>query len=190
MKLSPFLVCVALAIASSSYGQDQPTEAPITLEELNRRNVVGNLGLPLGTAVEIAAEVVSGRSLRRKGYDSLYLLKVTHVDGKELNTPPLMQFSAPGFASVELANHQFALFEMKHGTKAKSLNSSQIAELEKGYVGKKVRIVVYEVGSFHGIPSQLPKDVPVWADFGFHFSTSLSVLNEHDTGSKSGRTKP
>jgi hypothetical protein len=188
MKLSPFLVCVAVAIASSSYGQDQPTEAPITLKELNRRNVVGNLKLPLGTAVEIEAEVVSGRSLRRKGYDSLYLLKVTHVDGKELNAPPLMQFSSPGFASVELANHTFALYEMKHGTKAKSLDSTQIAELEKGYVGKKVRLVVCEVGSFHGIPNELPKDVPVWADFGFHFSTSLTILNERDAESKSGRT--
>ena len=99
MKLSAILFCVAVAIASSSYGQDQPTESPITLEELNRRNVVGNLGLPLGTAVDIEAEVVSGRSLRQKGYDSLYLLKVTHVDGKELNVPPLMQFSSPRFSS-------------------------------------------------------------------------------------------
>ena len=189
MKLSSFLVYIALAIASPSHGQDQPAEAPITLEELNRRNVVGNLGLPLGTAVEIEAEVVSGRILRRKGYDSFYLLKVTHVDGKEMNTPPLMQFSAPGFASVNLANDTFALYEMKHGTKAKRLNSSQIVELEKGYVGKTVRLVVYEVGSFHGIPNQLPNDVPVWADVGFHFSTLLTVLNERDTGSKSGRTK-
>jgi hypothetical protein len=151
--------------------------------------VVGKLGLPLGTAVEIEAEVVSGQSLRIKGYDSLYLLKVTHVDGKELSKPPLLRFSAPGFASAKLANHTFALYEMKHGTKAKSLDSSQVAELEKGYVGKTVRLVVYETGSFSGAPSKLPKDVPVWADFAFHFSTSLTVLNERDPASKSGRTK-
>lgn len=189
MNLSTIVVCVALALAGSSYGQDQSTEPPVTLEELNRRNVVGKLGLPLGTAVEIEAEVVSGRSLRRKGYDSLYLLKVMNVDDRELNPPPLMRFSSPGFASVELSSHTFALYEMKQGRKAKSLDSTQIAELEKGYVGKEVRLVVYEVGSFHGIPNQLPKDVPVWADFGFHFSTSLTVLNERDSESKRGRTK-
>jgi hypothetical protein len=159
------------------------------MEELNRRNVVGNLGLPLGTTVEIEADVVSGSSLRSKAFDSLYLLKVTHVDGKALNNPPLMRFSTPGFASVKLANHTFALYEMKHGEKATRLDSSQIAELEKGYVGKKVRLVVYEVGSFHGIPNQLPKVVPVWADVGFHFSTSLTVLNEHDAAAKRGRIK-
>lgn len=189
MKLSPFLLCAAAAIAGNSYAQKQPTDAPITLEELNRRNVAGNLGFPLGTAVEIDAEVVSGSSLRGKGFDSLYLLKVTHADGKELDAPPLMQFSVPGYASVELANHAFSLYEMKHGARAKSLDSSQIAELEKGYVGKKVRLVVYEVGSFHGAPNHLPKDVPVWADVGFHFSTSLTVLKERDANSKSGKTK-
>lgn len=189
MKLLIILACTAVAIASISYGQDQPSEAPITLDELNRRNVVGNLGVPLGTAVEIEAQVVSGRSLRRKGYESLYLLKVLNVDGEDLNASPLMRFSSPGFAGVELANHAFALYELKHGAKAKSLDSAQIAELEKGYVGRTVRLVVYEVGSFHGIPDQLPKDVPVWADFGFHFSTSLTVLNERGVESKTGRTK-
>lgn len=57
------------------------------------------------------------------------------------------------------------------------------------FLGKKVRLVVYEVGSFHGIPHQLPEGVPVWADLGFHFSTSLTVLKERDVNSKSGVTK-
>lgn len=184
MKFSPIVACVALVFASISSGQEKPAETPITLEELNRRNVVGNLGLPLGTAVEIEAEVVSGRGLGKE-YDSLYLLKVTHVDGKELTTPPLIQFSAPGFARVKLANHTFALYELKHGTKTGSLDSAQIEELEKGYVGKKVRLVVYEVGRFDGIPDQLPKDMLVWADVGFHFSTSLIVLKELDAETKS-----
>lgn len=181
MKFLTFVVCVALlAFASRSSGQDKPTEAPITLEELTRRHVVGKLGLPLGTVVEIEVEVVSGRSLRRKGYDSLYLLKVTHVDGKEMTTPPLMQFTSPGFASTKLANNTFALYELKHGTKARNLDPAQIAEIEKGYLGKKVRLVVYEVGSFHGVPDQIPKGIPVGADFGFHFSTSLLLLSQRD----------
>ena len=189
MKYTYILVCLALAIANSACGQDKPIESPITLEELFRRKVVGQLGLPLGTVAEIEAEVVSGSSLRRKAYDGLYLLKVTHVDGKELSSPPLVRFSSPEFASVELANDTFALYEMTHGKEANSLDSAQIAELEQGYVGKKARLVVYEVGSFRGIPGQLPEDVPVWADSGFHFATSLTVLKERDKASKSSRTK-
>jgi hypothetical protein len=184
MKLSVLIMCVV--VAGNLYGQDTPTEAPITLEELNRRSVIGKLGLPLGTTVEIEAEVVSGRSLRLKEYFSLYLLRVTHVNGKELETAPLMRFSSPSFASVELANHTFALYELKHGAKAKSLASSQIEKLEKGYVGKKVRLIVYEVGGFHGIPNQLPNDVPVWADAAFHFETTLSVLRSRETNPTTG----
>jgi hypothetical protein len=189
MKLSPLLVCIALSIASSSYGQEKPTEVPITVEELNRRNVIGNLGLPLGTTVEIEAEVVSGRDLRRKGYELVYLLKVTRVDGKELKPAPLMEFSVKNFASLELPNRAFDLYEMKHGKAEDWLNMPQIAELEKDYVGKKVRLAVYEVGSFHGLPTPLPEDVGLWADVGFQFSTSLTVLSERNAESKSGRTK-
>jgi len=172
--------CIALVLTNVSQGQDDSTDAPITLEELSRRTVVGNLGHPLGTAVEIEAELVAGHSLRMKAYDSLYLLNVTHVDGKELAAPQLMRFSVPGFVSVKLANHTFALYELKHGKKATSLDSAEIAELEKGFVGKKVRLVVYEAGGFNGIPETLPDDVPVWAHSRFRFSTALTVLAERE----------
>ena len=179
MKLSFLLIGVCLAIASNACGQDK-SGPPITLEELNRRNVIGELGLPLGTIAEIEAEMISGSSLRIKGYESLYLLKVTHVDGKKLNKPPLMRFNAPLFAPAKLPNGPFALYEMRTGAKAKSLTDSQEAELEKGYVGKTFRLVAYEQGCFRGIPHKLPEDVPVWADSVFHFATSLTILAERD----------
>lgn len=189
MKSSLLLVCGAVAIAITSYGQSPQLEAPITLEELNRRHVVGTLGLPLGTPAKIVAEVVSGDSLQQKRFASRYLLKVTHVDGKELHTPPVMQFFGFGLASAGLADNHFSLYEMTHGTKSKSLDSSQIAELEQGYVGKKVRLLVYELGGFSGIPSALPKDALTWADVPFGFGTSLRVLSDRDAEQKAGRTK-
>lgn len=188
MKASYLFVCVALAIVSHADEQGKPIESPITWEELNRRHVIGELGKPLGTAVEIQAEVIAGRSLRLKIYDSTYLLKVTHVDGKEVGKPPVLRFNDP-FSDAELANSTFALYELKHGTKATQLNSSQIAELEKGYVGRIVRLVVYEVGSFEGIPNELPDDVPVWQGFAFRFRTSLAVLKDREGSSQSGSKK-
>jgi hypothetical protein len=56
-------------------------------------------------------------------------------------------------------------------------------------VGKKVRLAVYEVGSFDGIPNPLPPDVLLWADWGFQFSTSLIVLSERDAESTNRRTE-
>jgi hypothetical protein len=189
MRVPALVVVVIAAFANIVLGLESSAEPPITLEDLNRRTVIGKLGLPLGTVVEIDAEITAGSDLRLKGYHSHYLLKVTHVDGKKMDSPPLLDFSVPGFASVKLANHTFSLYEMKHGTKAGSLNSSQVAELEKDYVGRAVRLLVYEVGSFDGMPKNLPKDMRDRADFGFHFSTSLIALAQREKPTETSGTK-
>ena len=180
MKNSGLAAVAILVSGMVAYSQDATEERPINTDELNKRPVVGELGLPLGTATEIHAEIISGRELRQKGYNSLYLLKVTRVAGKKMNNAPRLKFSIPSFVRVNLARHNFDLYELKTGEKTGSLSSKQIEKLEEGYIGKTVRLVVYEVGSFSGIPRNLPKDVPIWADFGFHFSTSLVVLAERD----------
>ena len=110
-----------LAFSSVAFSQEAP-KRPIKIGELNRRPVVGKLGLPLGTATEIEAQIISGRELRRKAYRSSYLLKVTHIGGKELDNRPLLTFSVPAFVSVRLANHTFGLHELKTGKKAGTLN--------------------------------------------------------------------
>jgi hypothetical protein len=164
----------------------EAAKGPITLDELNNRQVVGTLGKPLGTVVEIEAKVIEGSELRLKQFDGEYLLRVTHVDGNKLDQPAVLQFST-GFSVVELANDDFSLYELKHHKKASSLNSSQISELQKGYVGRSVRLAVYEVGSFRGVPKGLPKDVLTWADVSFHFDTSLVILAGREKTTDKGR---
>ena len=44
------------------------------------------------------------------------------------------------------------------GQKTGHLDSDQIAKLEQGYVGKQVRLMVYETGGFSGIPRAIPGD--------------------------------
>ncbi len=178
MKLYFAMIFGVLSLTGSLNAQDQGVEGPITLEEIRRRNVVGELGITLGTSTEIEAEVVSGRTLQVKGNGNRYLLKVTHVAGKKMRKSPLMTFSVMGFEAINLASQPSDLYELKHGTKVDSLNAKQIEELEKGYVGKKVRLAVYESGTFEGVPKGLPEDLPVWAGVSFQFSTSLIVLKK------------
>jgi len=175
MKVAAAAVSI-IAVTLFAHSQETAKAPPLTVDELMQRPVIGELGLPLGTATEIQAGIVSGDSLNEKGFELLYLLNVTHVGGKKLDRPRMLEFSVPGFTGVKLANHTFGLYELKHGKKAGSLDSAQIKTLEQGYVGKTVRLVVYEVGDFSGVPHELPKDVPVWAGRTFHFSTSLVVL--------------
>jgi hypothetical protein len=186
-----FLLLTAYAVNACTSPAATPAPAPttagapktvdmatISVADLNSRPVVGELGVPLGTVVEVEATVVAGRELRVKGLSSLYLLEVTHVNGRSLTEPQMMEFAVPPWISASLANDNLDLHEMKTGQKAGSLDGDAIEELERGYVGKRVRVAVYEVGRFTGIPRNLPDDVPVWADVGFWFRSSLIVVAE------------
>jgi hypothetical protein len=150
----------------------------VRVAELNERPVIGQLGIPLGTCEEIRAKIIAGRDLRLKQYDGVYLLSVTQVAGKELASPVVLRFSTAPGAAVNLANDGFELHQLKTGRKAESLTDTKIQGLEKGYVGKTIKLTVYEVGGFSGIPRNLPKGTAVWADVGFGFSTSLVILRE------------
>ena len=175
------LLCAAFVLA-----QERVKLPPIPIEELNTRPVIGKLGVPLGTVVEIQAVVVSGRELRRKADSSSYLLKITHVNGKRLHESRVMHFTVYSFVRVKLANDTFALHELKYGTKAKSLGHDFIQEMEQGYVGKSFRLAVYEEGAFRGIPSDMPEDALPWQDVSFGFRTSLNILADRNSPEKEG----
>jgi hypothetical protein len=177
LRVTVVLFC--LFFGSKLYAADPPAKkVPLPVAELNERPVIGQLGIPLGTCGEIQAKIIAGRDLRLKQFDGVYLLSVTHVAGKELPTPLNLRFSPARGATVNLANDSFALHELKTGHKTGSLTDTKIRDLEKGYVGKTVKLTVYEVGGFSGIPQNLPDGTPVWADVGFGFSTSLVILRE------------
>lgn len=148
----------------------------VTSTSLNHRKVIGRLGVPLGVAVEIDATIVSGDTLRMKVHSGRYLLKVETVQSKPVNESLILTFEVPPFVDAPLAIDHVSLVKLKRGKISEKLNSQQIKLLEQGYVGQRFRLLVYETGSFTGIPSDLPSDAPIWQDTGFHFATYLKVL--------------
>jgi hypothetical protein len=187
----PYLLAVGLLVFSGSLlAQNESVETPITLEELHRRQLLGQLGLPLGTVATIDAVVTSGDETRAKVYQGLYLLTVTHVNGKPLEKPPLMRFAVDSLSSTVNLPHDRP--PLLFGAKQDGENpAASQKEIEKEYVGKTHRLVVYEKGCYAGIPDNLPGDVPLAgaAGFGFGFSTSLVVLAERDVLRKSRSKK-
>lgn len=159
--------------------QNESVETPITLEELHRRQLLGQLGLPLGTVATIDAVVTSGDETRVKAHQGLYLLTVTHVNGKPLEKPPLMRFAVDSLFTTPNLPHlkQSLLFG---ANKEGGNTAASQKEIEKEYVAKTRRLVVYESGGYAGIPDNLAKGVPLAgaAGFKFGFSTSLTVLAE------------
>jgi hypothetical protein len=138
--------------------------------------IIGDLGVPLGTVVEINATIVAGSSLGWKDVSLDYLLKVIKVGSNSLANSPTCEFKIHPWDDVKIAPNAFALYELKNGKKIGSLSSSQISELERGYVGKNYRLLVYEEGMFTGVPEHLPEDYVVWQDRPFGFRSHLIVL--------------
>jgi hypothetical protein len=139
---------------------------------------VGSLGLPLGTVARIRGAIVLGQDVNYKLYSHGFLLRVTHVNGRERAEKPVMEFHVPAFIAKELADSARELYEMKHGETEQPLTAQQLDALERGYAGKTFVLDVYEEGKFAGIPDDLPGDVPPWQGQGFGFRTWLMVVAE------------
>ena len=179
------LTTLALAIAMISAGvtavrAEEKEVKSITAESLNTIAVVEKLGVPLGEVATIRAIIVDGDSLRTKADMGSFFLRVTEVNGKKLDSEPIIDFFlAPG-SRAKLANDNFELYELKTGKKTGELTGSKIEKLKEDYVGRALLLQVYELGSFSGLPKNLPQEVMVWQDRGFHFRTYLRILREVD----------
>lgn len=145
----------------------------LSTNEVRQRQIIGELGKPLGTAVTVEATVIAGRELRHKSTDGKYLLQVTSVDGRPLQPPEIFEFFVPGSVKVGLVTNPWALYEMKTGKQTGSLDSEQIAELERGYVGRRCTLRVFETGHFLGGPD--PDD-----GHPLFFETYLEILGRSD----------
>jgi hypothetical protein len=177
----PCLLCViALLSVCGCCGQQQQNHATgtdIHVRDLWERPVIGELGLPLGTAAEIRATIVTDET-NSKGGEGRYFLRVTEVNGHILSKPKRFDFSVPSFPAVPLADNRLDLYAWKHGEASPGLTNNEFKKIDEGYVGRVVRLGVYETGEFSGIPNPLPTGVGGWQDHSFGFSTSLVVLVE------------
>ncbi len=171
MKHLTLTILAALTIPIHSAEDPAQADQTISITKLREAKVIGDLGVPLGTYVEIEAIIISGAELRTKEHDGSYLLKVTKVEGKPLKMPPTMSFTVPSHPLAKVANNPFDLYELKHDKRPSQLDSTEIRQLEKDYVGQTVTLKAYECGSFSGIPEEM-----IWQGPNFHFSTHLQIM--------------
>ncbi len=171
---------IVAAILACSCGAEAPRAepSPLGIADLNTRKVIGALGLPLGTTAEIEATVIDGRDLGDKGSSGAYLLRIEAVNGAPSPDKPIMHFVVHGWVETDLVTDHFSRYERLNGKVAHLLTGQDIDEINRGYVAKTFRLAVYEAGGYAGIPSGLPRDVEVWQDYGFSFSSHVVVLKQ------------
>lgn len=176
MRKILFAVVAVFLFWSLAYPQQNPKVEPLSISDLKSRPVIGDLGVPLGKVVEIEATIIGGNQFNTKGTHDRFLLQVNKVNGDELKANPIMDFGSR--FGVDLPSDIWSLAELKTGKKVGEVTRKEAEQLEKAYVGKKVKLVAYETGSFSGIP-KLPKGIESWQDHGFGFSNSLAILAKH-----------
>lgn len=141
------------------------------LDDLNRIEVIGALGVPICHYVEVEATVARKNSAKGNGD---YRLDVTKVDGRALPEPLRMEFWD---STYEVPADDFARYEQLHGTRKDILTDKDCDGLDVGYVGKKFTLLVYESGQFHDPPSE---EMDKYEDSrqlaGWGFSTNLRVV--------------
>ena len=105
--------------------------------------------MELGTVANVSGTIISGSDLRTKAADGRYFLKISHVDGKQLEPPVILAYRIPGWVNVKIPP----------------------------VAGESIELTVFEEGEFSGLPDGLdPMDQ--WASPVFHFSTHLTILKD------------
>jgi hypothetical protein len=149
------LVVGICAVADIKSGQDDTTP-PVSVTSFRPDNVIGHLGVPLGTVVRVRGICIDGDTTRRKKYAGITLLQIETVNGERLESPFLVPF----------------------GRAAR--------ELETPVRGQRFDYYVHEHGSFDGVvelPQELETTSPIVANDGFYYRPQVTVWKSNATES-------
>jgi hypothetical protein len=148
--------------------------------ESQRCEVVGRLGVPLGWAVRVEAVVVDGKSTGEKEFFSDYLLDIISINGRTQQVPLRMTFSD---RTYQMPRNHFERYKDVEGHSTGTLDSETIDRINKGYVGNRYDLLIYEEGYFTGPRlSLLPKDIMTGQGEGYGFNTSVCIRKVYKGG--------
>jgi hypothetical protein len=152
-----------------------------SVDDSTKITILPKLGIPFGTMSKLDVEVFDGDSLGWKAYVGTYLLKINSIDDKKLTDTLILRFTDE---TETLANDDFGLYQLIYKKKVGSLSSTQINNMKRKYVGKKLILMAYETGQFTGSPEKYFDYKPIvsgvphfFATLAFHFQHSLVIVS-------------
>lgn len=156
-----------LARAAAAEADDQGDGATsISWEGLGTKTkILGRLGRPLGDLLRVEGTTVHSNYIRDKGEQAEFLLRVTSVEGREIEEPTVLRLRFFPFLGID----------------------------EDIPASTKLSLVGYEDGNLIGVPSAAMEHIRevagmVPATQGWHFSTHFRVLENLGAPRKRRRT--
>jgi hypothetical protein len=152
MKVALFIVLGTVGmilprvIGSSNRAPEQATS--INVSDLNRLQVIGQLGQPLGKIVVVEGVVADDSYRHIKADLGETLLRITTLNGKQLAEERVFPYRG------------------------------LTTEVEKPKVGSKFKFSGYETGGFTGVPAGTFEYTPAFATTGYYFTTNFVVIRD------------
>ncbi len=203
MRILYTAIAIALVLVGEVRGAKDQDETAAQDLIIGKATIVGLLGKPLGTPVEIVGTILDcpeGEASGMKVSDSLrgrYRIRVEEIAGSFADPTFEMDFFVHRTVEANVAHDQRALDDLVKrmttpGTRWKYDESSdtnveappmtrkEAEEFRASYVGSRHRLLVYETGAFDGAPRGLPREAEDFAsnEPEFRFSVFLVVIRE------------
>jgi hypothetical protein len=175
------IILILLTFAISLNGSSQkrldlsfPKKSAVT-------SIKTKLNIPFGTIAKLEVEIYDGDSVKWLAYSNCYLLKVNSVNGKIVRDTLLLKFIDE---TETLANEDDRLSELTYSKTIDSLTDKQLYEMKEKYVGKKFKVMAYEIGQFTGVPDKyfdykpvVPGVPHIFSNRGFFFEHTLVIVS-------------
>jgi len=175
------VILVLLPLVFSLTGTSQRRLDLSHPKKSSETSIQAKLHIPFGTIAKLEVEIYDGDSVKMFAYQGCYMLKVNSVNGKIVKDTLLLKFMDE---DATLANDDNALSALTYHKALDSLTDKQFYEMKKKYVGKKFKVMAYEIGQFAGVPEKyfdykpiVPGVPHIFANRGFFFEHSLVIVS-------------
>ncbi len=183
VRQRPTAIAILLMVAMFGCRINAPTgntparnvpHTALTLDDLDRRPIIGRLGVPLGTLVCVDITVIRGDDLGTKADVGSYRVRVDRVQGKPVSPPLVMPFIAM-FTRPKIPSDSAELPALRGGRVGDEPDPEKDEAVEARFIGRSFHFRAYEVGRFDGAPTNLP--AVYWQEHGFAFVPLLLLVD-------------
>jgi hypothetical protein len=153
--------------------------------------VIGVLGVPLGTVVEVEAEIVAEPEphVPPEAHLWRFFLRIHKVNGEDAQDCTPISFSTYGLVGWSEDPAPLSLMSFEMTRKRDRQTAEEREAIRVRFVGRKYRLFVYETGGFYGLPVEsTPMHIEDGSGERFRFQPRLSVLFERGSHSDKGQT--
>lgn len=161
------------------------TASPVEADSIRTGavQIIGDLGLPLGTPTKVDATIVSLEApYGAGGQFHVYRLRIHTINGVAVAKPKIFEFWAEDEQKSLLASTpgdlETLLSDLVAGRSIvrRRVTEQETAQLRDSYTKITRQLVVYECAKFVGRPENLPDAKPASNVPSFRFSTFLVVV--------------